>query len=178
VISEEIVDATWRDSASLSPAEARRRFDRLAKLQPALLAYVLGETEEVSPEAAELANYLFFVIARMFYAAEPKLRKVTFEAVESIASEVETAVASLAGAHDKFLERAAAALCERQPNVFRYLTEAVMEAPEDEDDPLPLTPDDQGAIFLILATAIKALDERGLPQAPRRGGLAGASGRS
>lgn len=152
----------------MAPDEASRKFDRLVKLQPALLAFVVAESEELSDEAAELANYLFFVVARIFYASEPKIRKVGIEAVEGVAAEVETAIASLEGAHEKFLECAATVLCERQPNVFRYVLEAIMEAPEDEDDPLPLTPADQGGIFLILATVIKALDEKAIPQTRRR----------
>jgi hypothetical protein len=44
-----------------------------------------------------------------------------------------------------------------------------MEAPENESDPVALTADDQGGIFVILATVIKALDEKGLPQKAGRG---------
>lgn len=164
MISEEIVEAIWRDSASLPPAEGRHEFDRLAKAQPALLAFVLAESEFLTPGAAELANYLFFVIARMFYAAAPRIRRVSIEAIEACAAEVETSVASLEGAHGKFLERAARVLAGRQPHVFRYLTEAIMEPHDDESDPLALTADDHGGIFLILATVIKALDEKGLPR--------------
>jgi hypothetical protein len=110
------------------------------------------------------ANYLFFVIARMFCATAPRIRSVSIGAVEACVAEIETAMASLEGAHGKFLERAARVLSSRQPHVFRYLTEAIMELPENESDPLALTADDQGGIFVILATVIKALDEKGLPQ--------------
>jgi hypothetical protein len=169
VITEEVVESTWRDSASLPPAEARRAFERLARGQPALLAFVLARSECLTREATELANYLFFVIARMFYAAAPKIRRVSIGAIEACEAEIETAMASLEGAHDNFLERAARVLSSRQPHVFRYLTEAIMEAPENESDPVALTADDQGGIFVILATVIKALDEKGLPQKAGRG---------
>lgn len=169
VISEAIVEATWQDSASLSPAEGRREFDRLAKGQPALLAFVLAESENLTRDAGELANYLFFVIARMFYAAAPKILRVSIKAVEACAAEVETSVASLEGAHSKFLERAARVLSGRQPHVFGYLTDAIMEAPDDDGDALALTADDEGKIFLTLATVIKALDEKGLPERPGHG---------
>jgi hypothetical protein len=168
VISEEVVEATWQDSASLDPAEGRRKFERLAELQPALLAFVLAESENLTRGAAELANYLYFAIARMFYAATPKIRRVSVEAIESCAAEVEARMASLEDAHGKFLERAALVLSDRQPHVFRDLVEAIMEPSDDGGDALALTAEDQGAIFLILVTVIKALDEKGLPEGASR----------
>ena len=163
MISEEVVKATWQGSASLPPVEARRKFERLAKAQPALLAFVLARSENLTPLAAELATYIYFVIARMFYAASPRIRRVSIEAIEASAAEIETRVASLEGAHAGFLERAARVLSQRQPHVFRYLIETIMEASDDDGDPLALTPDDRGGIFLILATVIETFDEKGLP---------------
>ena len=163
MISEELVEATWRESASFSLAAGRREFDRIAKRQPVLLAFVLAESEDLSRDGAELANYLFGVIARMFYAAVPKLRRISARAIQECADEVETRMTSLVGAHGRFLESAAIAVSSRQPHVFRYLVETLMEQ-RDADDPLQLTEDDKGGIFLILAAVINALDEKAVPQ--------------
>jgi hypothetical protein len=104
----------------------------------------------------------------MFYAGSPKIRSVSLEEIQGCAVEVETGVASLEGAHGRFLERAARVLSDRQPNVFRYLTEAILEPSDDGGDSLELSTDDEGGIFLILATVIKALDEKGLPESKGR----------
>lgn len=163
MISEELVEATWRESASFSQAAVRREFDRIAKRQPALLAFVLAESESLSRDGVELANYLFFVVARMFYATAPKIRRISIRAIQKCADEVETRMTSLVGAHDRFLERAAIAVSSSQPHVFRYVIETLMEQP-NADDPLQLTEDDKGEIFLILAAVINALDEKAVPQ--------------
>jgi hypothetical protein len=163
MISEELVEATWRESASFSQAAIRRGFDRIAKRQPALLAFVLAESESLSRDGVELANYLFFVVARMFYTAAPRIRRISIRAIQKCADEVETRMTSLVGAHDRFLERAAIAVSSSQPHVFRYVIETLMEQP-NADDPLQLTEDDKGGIFLILAAVINALDEKAVPQ--------------
>lgn len=159
MIPEEVVGASWREAASLSPAAARLEMKRLAKRQPALLAFVLAESETLTRDGAELANYLFFVIARMFYAAEPRIRRISIATITRCVGEVEASVASLEGAHCRFLQRAAKIVSSTQPYVFRYVVEALME-PGDESVSLP--EDDKGAIFLILAAVIKALDEKGV----------------
>ena len=101
----------------------------------------------------------------MFYAAEPRIRRISMATITRCVGEVEASLASLAGAHHRFLERAAKVVSSAQPYVFRYLVEALME-PGDES--LSLTEDDKGAIFLILAAAIKALDEKGVRPAEAR----------
>ena len=159
VIPEEAVEATWQETALLSPREADRKLKTLFKLQPALLAFVAAESEDLSPSAAALVHYLFFTVARMFYRGGTKPRKINVASIERIARDVETRVASLQGAHDKFLEQAARALAAEQPYVFRYVIEAIVEAPDSEEDPIDLTAEDQGAIFLTLATVISALHE-------------------
>jgi hypothetical protein len=99
----------------------------------------------------------------MFYAAAPKIRRISIRAIQDCADEVETRMTSLVGAHGSFLERAAMAVSSRQPHVFRYVIETLMEQ-RSADDPLQLTEDDKGGIFLILAAVINALDEKAVPQ--------------
>ncbi len=155
MIPEEVVEATWREAASLSPATGRLEMKRLAKRQPDMLAFVLAEGETLTRDGAELTNYFFFVIARMFYAAEARIRRISMATITQCMEEVEANLASLEGAHDRFLERAAKVVSSGQPYVFRYLVEALMEPADDSPS---LTEDDKGVIFLILATIIKALD--------------------
>ena len=158
MIPEEVVEATWREAASLSDTAARFEMKGLAKRQPALLTFVLAESETLTRDGAELANYLFFVVARMFHDAEPRIRRISMATITHCVDDVEASVASLEGAHSRFLERAARVVSSTQPHVFRYLVETLMDP---GDDSLSLTEDDKGAIFLILSAVIKALDEKG-----------------
>ncbi len=61
----------------------------------------------------------------------------------------------LQGAHERFLERAALQQVSGEPEVMRHVIEAVMEVGDDpEADPLELTEEDQGMLFLVLKTVV------------------------
>jgi len=66
---------------------------------------------------------------------------------------------SLEGAHDKFLERIAEVQLAGQPYVMKYVVEAIME--DSEEDPVELTEEDIGYLFLLLKTVVDLLDEKG-----------------
>ena len=164
MISEAIVTDTWQACAQASPAEAQVGMAKLGRQQPALLAYVLAVSETLSPAAGELLVYIFFVITRMFYASGPKVRRVSPATIEKREVEIETRLSALQGSHEAFMERAALLLSSRQPHVFRYAVEAIIEAPSAEFDPVPLTPEEQGTLFLALAIAITVLDQDGVSE--------------
>ena len=66
MIPDEIVQETWQEVARFGDKQGRKEMTRLGKRQTDLLAFVLLETEELSPEAHELAVYLLFVMTRIF----------------------------------------------------------------------------------------------------------------
>jgi hypothetical protein len=65
----------------------------------------------------------------------------------------------LEGAHEKFFERTAVVQTSRQPYVMKYLTEALIESPEGEDQ-LTLSDEDIGYLFLMLKTVVDVIDKR------------------
>jgi hypothetical protein len=157
MISEEIVEATWRDTAALSRSIATAGIGNLGKLQPTLFRFVITEAEAFSRPANELAVYMFFVVSRMFYGKTTHIRKINSVAVRRHEAAIISRLESLQGAHDAFLQRAAEVLSSREPFVFRYVIETIVEAPTSEADPIPLSEAEQGAIFILLATAIECL---------------------
>ena len=46
-----------------------------------------------------------------------------------------------------------------QPYVMKYVVDTLIEAPDDEDDPLPMTDEDTGFLFLLLKTVVEVLDK-------------------
>jgi len=62
-------------------------------------------------------------------------------------------------AHDRFFERIARVQISSQPFVIKYVVDAIFEAPEDED-PVSLTDEDAGFLFLLLKTVIDALNKK------------------
>lgn len=156
MIPDEIVQATWKEVAGFRGMRARKEMARLAKRQPDLFTFVVTETEDLSREANELAVYLLFVVTRMFEKGGTVARissAVILEQFQSSVSELEL----LVGANDQFIEKAAAGQASWQPHVMRYILEALMDA-GDEPDPVELTEDELGGLFLILKTVVDALD--------------------
>lgn len=65
---------------------------------------------------------------------------------------------SLEGTDEKFLERIAEIQISGQPYVMKYVLETLMEAPEEEE-PIALTEEDIGYLFLLFKTVVDLLDE-------------------
>lgn len=160
-ISEEIVTGTWQEAAALSPAQARREMTRAGQEQPELLAFVLGSVYDCRAPAQELAVYLYFVIHRIFQnAAKARLRPIREAAIEKRVEENEGRLARLEAAHPRFQERAAALELSPQPFVVQYLVDAIMESSEGED-PVELSEEEMGILFLVLKTVIDLLHGEG-----------------
>lgn len=158
IISPTIVEETWHDVSSISPAKAEREMMRLSKRQPDLFAFAAAWTEDLSRDAAELALYLFYTVYRMFERASPdKIKRIKPEQIIVCYEENETLFAALEGADDRSLERAAAVQSSRQPYVIGSVVEALIETPESEG--WAIDDNDFGLIFLTLKTIIDALDD-------------------
>jgi hypothetical protein len=157
-ISEEIVEATWREVAAMEPHDAQIAMHEAAEEQPALLTYVLGTTADSREDVQELAVYLYYVIFKMFEAGSGKrLRQVPLEVVEWHAERNDALLARLEGAHNRFLVRVTEVETIRQSFMYRYLAEALFE--EEGDEAIDLTEEETGLLFLALKTIVDALDE-------------------
>ena len=157
-ISEELVDATWQEVAAFSPARAEKEMNRTAGRQREIIGFIAAYSEDLSQEAAELAFYMFFTIYRMFFkSSRRKIPKISGERIEESLDQNESLLERLEGAHEKFVERVAQVESSRQPWVMKYLVETLMEA-DDGDDPIYLTEEESGALFLVLKTVVNVLD--------------------
>lgn len=158
-IPEEIVSSTWQAVAAISEKQAHREIEKAGREQSELLAFVLGSVSDCRPQAQELAVYLYFVIYQIFKnATKRRLRPIMESQIERGISGNEERLARLEGAHPRFQERAALLEMSPQPFVVQYLVDAIIEAPEDED-PLELTEEESGTLFLVLKTVIDLLHE-------------------
>lgn len=158
-IPEELVTETWQAMSAMSSRQARREMGEAGREQPELLAFVLGSISDCSPQAQELGIYLYFVIHNIFRnASQQALNPVSAAKIEQRLAQNEARLERLESAHPRFLERAAHLEAMHQPFVVKYLVEAIMEAPEG-GDPLELTDQESGSLYLVLKTAIDVLDE-------------------
>jgi len=132
----------------------------LGKKQPDLLNFMVVFTEDLDPEVKELAIYMFFVVYRIFEKSSKKeIRKIPGKEVEKCYESNEKLVEKTEGIHEKFLERIAKTQVLKQPHVMAYVLTTLMEP--DEEDPIELTPDDIGYLFLLFKTVIDLLDQAG-----------------
>ena len=158
-IPEEVVDNVWDEFAGFSNATAFREMKRVGAHQRNLLSFVFVFTEELRPEVHELAVFLYFVIYRIFQTATPgKIRTIKGPKIERCWERNEELLAGLAEAHPRFLERVVLAEASGQPFVVKGLVEAIMSAPLG-DDPIILTEEESGTLFLVLKTVIDVLDQ-------------------
>jgi hypothetical protein len=156
-IPDEIVESACETIAGFSDDEARGEITRLNKAQPALLAYVMAETEELGNDAKELALYMFVVVYRMYEMHFGKrLQNVGVKLVEEIRDRNADTMESLLGADEGVLMEAAISQSAHQPAVMQYVGGCLFE-PADEED-VELSDDEQGAVFIVLKTVIDALD--------------------
>ncbi len=154
------MEQIWREVSSFAPAHGRKEMMKAGKNQPDLLAFMMEFTQDVDARARELAIYMFFVVHRMFQkSSAKKLRKISAEEIIECYESNEKLIERLEGTHEKFFERVARVEVSRQPYVMKYVVETLIEAPEEEEDPVELTEDDVGYLFLLLKTVVDLLDK-------------------
>ena len=158
IIEENIVNSTWEEVAHLSGSQASQRMVKLGDKQSDLLAFVMAYLEDLRQEATEVGLYVFYVVYRIFEnSTNKKLKRISGNKIESAFKKNQEFLSMLDGVHDKFLERIAELETLSQPHVTQYVLDAIMESGEYED-PVFLTDEEIGSIFLVLKTVIDVLD--------------------
>jgi hypothetical protein len=160
-IPEAIVEKTWQEVGGFSPDRAKKEMMKIGNIQPELLAFVTGSSQEMVQEVRELAIYMFVVVYRIFQKAHGKIKKISSEEIIKCYEHKEGLMERLEGAHDKFLDRITSIQTSRQPYVVNYVVDALME--EDQGgDTVALTEEQKGFLFLLLKTVIDVLDQPGM----------------
>ena len=157
-ISEKIVEKTWQEVASFSPSQAGKGMEKMGKNQPEILAFLMALTENLEPEAGELAIYIGFVVYRIFVGSRNKVKKITSKEIIDCYEYNQDLMERLEGAHEKFIDRIARVQLSKQPYVMKYVVDALMEESEDGDG-VELTDEDKGFLFLLLKTVVDLLDK-------------------
>jgi hypothetical protein len=161
VIPEETVQKTWEEVTGFSQGQAKKEMTTMGERQPELLSFMMEFTQDLDEEAQGLAIYMFFVVCRIFEkASAKKIKKVSPQQIITCFESNEELVQSLEGTHERLLERIAETRVLTQPFVMKYVLDTLFEAPED-DDPVELTDEEIGHLFLLFKTVIDVLDQTG-----------------
>lgn len=160
MIDAATVEATWKEIGTFTEARARREAERAAREQADLLGFVIAFTQDLSPGAHEIGIYVFHVVLAVFRRdAGRRIPRVKAGAIERQWSKNSDELERLAGAHERLLEKAAVQQLSVEPEVMGYVLEAIMEAGEDPEDPVELTDEDQGMLFLVFKTVVEVLQQ-------------------
>ena len=169
-ISEDLVDETWQEFAGFSPGRAQKETIKVNKNQPNLLVFMLEFTQDLDQEVKELAVYMFYVVCRMFQKSSKKsLKRISPEEIINCYEKNAHFMESLEGTDERFLERIAEVQLSDQPYVMKYVVETLIEGPEEEE-PIALTEEDVGYLFLLFKTVVDLLNEKlraGLKASPK-----------
>ena len=159
IIPEDLVTKTWQEVSEFTDERAKTEITRVSKIQPNLLAFMVEFTQDLEPDVAELALYLFFNVYKMFQKSMRKpLKQVTHEIIVECYESNETLIKSLEKTHEKFVERIASVQLLDQPYVMKYAVEALFEDRQEIED-VELTEEDTGYLFLLLKTVVDALNK-------------------
>ena len=158
-IPEELVEETWQEVSSFASGRMIKEMGLVSKSQPELLAFMMEFVQDLDQEVKELAVYMFYVIFRMFQKSSRKrIKEISTESIIECYEKNEDLIQSLEGIHQKFLDRIARIQLSSQPYVMKYVVETLIDAPEEED-PVALTEEDTGFLFLLLKTVVDVLDK-------------------
>ena len=159
IISEDLVTETYKEVAEFTGEQAYSEMTSVSTIQPNLVAFMLDFTQDLEPDAAELAMYCFFTVFRMFRKSIRKpFEQVSHETIVDCYESNETLIENLENTHERFIERVASVQLLDQPYVMKYIVEALFEDSQEDED-IELTEEDTGYLFLLLKTAVDALNK-------------------
>jgi hypothetical protein len=153
-----LVKETWQEPENWGASKIQNEHAKLAKEQIDLEAFVFANFKNADKDIREVALWMFFMVYRMYRKAYGKpIPRIKSKSIISKHNSNIKIFESLVTAHDIMLERIAETHFTSQPEVWRYVTEALLE--NDENDDVELKEDAIGEIFLLFKTIIELLDE-------------------
>jgi hypothetical protein len=157
-VSAEIVEQTWQRVAQTLPSDASTLVDQMGKEQPYIIAYLLATADaEFEPHEGETLFYVGMVTWQMMTQSSGQLQQVGKRALEKAEAANFEFLEQFAKEENGDLEVATRATLETypEPEVFRYVVEAIMEE-EEPGDP-PMSDESRGLAFVYLKTVLDAM---------------------
>ena len=157
-ISVEVVDKVWKRVASISPRRAPKLIQHMTEEQPVVLAYLLAVDDDIlNDDERQLLLYLGVVVWQIMSQGARPLPKVTEEILDAAETRNVKMAEYLQGETEEgFLEATKTAIGNySQPEVLKYVVEAIMEEPEEG---CVIRDDNRGIMFLDLKTVIDCFD--------------------
>ncbi len=156
-ISAEIVETTWKRVADFSAREGKALAEKFAAEQPMVMTYLMAVDGNLfNEEERELLFYLGAVVWQMMAQGDASLPPVTEEMIERAEAANQAMLEPLANAPDDAARAVMASLLRdyAQPEVFKYVVTALMEAAQEEG----IRDENLGVLMVNLKTVIDCLN--------------------
>ncbi len=157
-ISQEIVEKTWQEISNLQDMEATLLMTKMEQDQPGVLAYLMAAGDDLlNQDERELLLYLGTVVWQIMLQGTRSLRRVTIPQLESAENTNFSTLDDLSGESPGDLIAAVEEMIAdyNQPEVLKYVVEALME---EDDEEIDITEDSKGLMLIYLKTVIDCFD--------------------
>jgi len=159
MISAETVTRVWQDMARVSADEAPRFVQQMEEEQPAVMAYLLAVGDALfNQHEQEIIFYLGVVVWQMMKQSKRRLRKVTEERLDQAEEANLDFLERLSASPEADFESATQAMMATypEPEVLRYIVEAIMEEEDYTPEDPPIRDEYRGLAFVHLKTVLDA----------------------
>ncbi len=160
IISEKIVEETWKEVSGMPLADAPKLAQQFQKLQPFLAVYLLAAGgNELNRDERELLFYLGMVVWKMMTKGAKDLTQVSSDSIDKEEEKNWDMISYLAGEKKDFdfLVTVESILTGyNRKNVLKYVVETLGEHNPEEGN---IRNDKKGEMFIYLKTLIDCLDQ-------------------
>ena len=158
IISAEIVEKTWQETASMSPLEAPKVINKFSKQQPLIVAYLMAAGHDIfNRDERELLVYMGINVWKMMSQGEGPMPKVTDKILDKVEKNNYKMLDFLEGESGADFSATVEKIFSNynQPEVLRYVVEALFE---DEEEGVEIRDEIKGMLMLNLKTVIDCFD--------------------
>lgn len=160
MISAEVVAQTMQRMSALQPVEAQSLVKRMSEEQPVIVAYLLAASENKAFDQNEGQTlfYVGLVIAQIMKQGLMEPGKIKEKQLTRVEKANEDLLDKMATDSAGDFASAAESLVEKhpEPEVLRYVTDALIEDEEGDPDNPPIRDRNLGLAFLHLKIVLDA----------------------
>jgi hypothetical protein len=157
LISEQIVEQTWKEISGYDPDRIDLEFFKFSERQPDLMTFIIEFTQDQQQKTIEFCLYIFFVICRIFEKSSvARIKQITFDEIETIFEKNETLMENIESVHERFYKRIAKVQFLNQPFLMKFILEALKKKKDQEHT---LSEGEIGYLFFLFKNVIDVLDD-------------------
>jgi len=159
MVSAETVTRVWQNMAQLSLSEVPLFVQQMQEEQPAIMAYLLAVGDALfNQHERETIFYVGMVVWQIMKQSKRRLLKVSPKKLNQAEEANLAFLERFSAKSEADLDKATRAMLATypEPEVLRYIVEAIEEEDHDPDNP-PIRDEYRGMAFLYLKTVLDAL---------------------